>query len=89
MGCSANGVRPWRVAGTATYGFGASGRRRAWSGAGGCCRRRRWRHRWGRRDQARQQEAQNQQYQAAASQRQAEYKRALSACLTARGYTVQ
>jgi Glycine-zipper domain len=42
-----------------------------------------------RRDQARQQEAQNQQYQAAASQRQAEYKRALSACLTARGYTVQ
>jgi hypothetical protein len=42
-----------------------------------------------RRDHARQQEAQSQQYQAAASQRQAEYKRALSACLTGRGYTVQ
>jgi hypothetical protein len=40
-------------------------------------------------DQRRQQEAAQAQYQAAASQQQAAYTRALSACLSGRGYTVQ
>jgi hypothetical protein len=40
-------------------------------------------------DQRRQQEAAQAQYQAAASQQQMAYTRALSACLTGRGYTVQ
>ena len=40
-------------------------------------------------DQRRQQEAAQAQYQAAASQQQAAYTRALGACLTGRGYTVQ
>jgi YMGG-like Gly-zipper len=40
-------------------------------------------------DQRRQQEAVQAQYQAAASQQQAAYTRALGACLTGRGYTVQ
>ena len=42
-----------------------------------------------RADQQRQQEAAQAQYQAAASQQQAAYTRALSACLSGRGYTVQ
>ena len=40
-------------------------------------------------DQRRQQEAAQAQYQTAASQQQAAYTRALGACLTGRGYTVQ
>jgi len=40
-------------------------------------------------DQRRQQEAAQAQYQAAASQQQAAYTRALGACLMGRGYTVQ
>ena len=42
-----------------------------------------------RADQSRQQQAAQAQQQAAASQQQAAYSRALGACLTGRGYTVQ
>jgi hypothetical protein len=41
------------------------------------------------RDQMRQQEAQQQQQQAAYAQQHAEYDRAVRACLTGRGYTIQ
>jgi hypothetical protein len=41
-----------------------------------------------RRDQVRQQEAQQQQAQAQMADRNAEYRRAMGACLTGRGYTI-